>query len=58
MRRLLDMGEQAHVAQDLIAFGLRRNDLSHADLDTARRYAAAGAFGNASSWFADQLNRK
>lgn len=54
-RRLLDMGEQALVAQDLIAFGLRRQDLSSSDLDTAREYVAIGVFGKANAWLSERL---
>jgi len=55
-RRLIDMGEQALVAQDLIVFGLKRHDLSRADLDTAREYAAYGSFGKANQWITEQLD--
>lgn len=57
-RRLLDVGEQALVAQDLITFGLRRHDLSPADLDTARDYAQGGAFGQAGPWLTEQIDRE
>jgi hypothetical protein len=55
-RRLIDMGEQALVAQDLLVFGLKRHDLSRADLDTAREYAALGSFGRANEWITEQLD--
>lgn len=57
-RRLLAIGEQALVAQDMISFGLRRQDLDRSDLDTARRYADSGFFGPASAWFKQQIEQE
>lgn len=57
-RRLLDMGEQALVSQDLIVHGLERRCLSRADLETARAFASLGVFGRVTPWFVEQIEQE